>query len=198
VDQNKISELRELIASTQADIAATAETAPSEQDPSDEYARARRSALGRLVARSRSCEELRRDLRSGGYSEEVVEQVVTDFVRIGLLDDLAFARAWIAGRQESKALSSSRLRHELVERGVDSEAIGEALSETDCSEFDLAVELARRGLKVMTGLDRETVIRRLSGRLARRGHSPSIVRSAVLEVMGEVEASGDANIADDE
>ncbi|MCL1922489.1 MAG: RecX family transcriptional regulator [Propionibacteriaceae bacterium] len=143
-------------------------------------------ALRRLTVRMRSCQELRQDLCDRDVDGDIADQVVERFLESGLLDDSEFARTWVRSRRRSKSLSSRKLRQELVAKGVDCAVIDQALSSDETSsDLDLAVDLARRRLRAMSGCERETIQRRLSGQLERRGFSYSIVRSAVNTVMDE-------------
>jgi SOS response regulatory protein OraA/RecX len=54
---------------------------------------------GRLLSRRRrSAEELRTGLCSDGFSPTVVEEAMTRLVELRLVDDDAFARAWVDER----------------------------------------------------------------------------------------------------
>ena len=64
----------------------------------EEVVRAKNGAIRLLSYRARSEAELRKKLSERGYSSRVIERVIGDFLRAGLLDDrsfaMAFARLW--------------------------------------------------------------------------------------------------------
>ena len=154
-----------------------------------EFERAKDVALRLLTVRDRSTAEIRRELGKRGAEPDVVDQVVQRLTEVGLLDDAKFARSWVSSRQSGRSLSRSRLGHELGERGVDAEAVQEALAGAAGEDFDTALDLARRRVRSMGGLGADAMTRRLSGQLARRGFSWSVVRPVVSQVVAE--ATGD-------
>lgn len=87
-------------------------------------------------------------------------------------------------RQKRKSLSKRALRAELVRRGVEREAIDEALGRVSGEdEYAAALALAEVRASRLTGLDRETKYRRLAGVLQRRGFSGGIVTSVLKQVL---------------
>ena len=84
----------------------------------DHYWRAREMAVRLLAARPHSTEELRARFRRGGVPDRHAQAVLDDLTEAGYLDDLAFARGWIASRLRRRPCGSARLRGELRERGV--------------------------------------------------------------------------------
>ncbi len=167
--------------------------------PASEFEQARQVALRRLTVRARSGQELRQDLIRRQVSPQVAEAVVARFTEVGLIDDAAFARQWVADRRAAKSLSAARLRRELSQKGVASPTIDQVLGEISDSETDLAEDLARRRLRTMTGLSHDAVVRRLTSQLGRRGFPPSVVRRAVIAVLDEVPGGDDlGNIVGDE
>ena len=85
------------------------------------------AALRFLEARSRSVAEVRRRLRDAGYRPELVEGAIGRLTTLGMLDDEAFARAWIESRDRARPRGEHALRQELRLKGVDPETIGAAL-----------------------------------------------------------------------
>jgi regulatory protein len=110
------------------------------------------------------------------------------FEEVGLVDDRAFARAWVQSRQPGKGLARRALAQELRCKGVDDEVARAALEEVDPDdEVETARTLVRRRLRTVGGLDRATAVRRLTGMLARKGYPPSVCCQVVRE---ELEALG--------
>ena len=87
------------------------------------------AALRFLEARSRSVAEVRRRLSSAGYRGELVEAAVDRLLELGMLDDAAFARAWVASRDRARPRGESALRRELGLKGVPRNVVAAALEE---------------------------------------------------------------------
>jgi regulatory protein len=68
----------------------------------DQAEKAHQRALNFLSYRPRSVAEVQRNLREKDVPEEIIEQEIKRLERVGLLDDEAFARYWIARRVASE------------------------------------------------------------------------------------------------
>ncbi len=149
---------------------------------------ARKILLDQLTGQARSRAELATKLAKRRVPEEVAERLLTRFEEVGLIDDVAFARSWVESRQPGKGLGRRALAQELRRKGIDEEVAREALDEVDPDdEEEAARALVRRKLRTLRGVDRATATRRLSGMLARKGHSGDVVWRVVRE---ELDASG--------
>ena len=145
---------------------------------------ARTIVLRKLTAQSRTRAELERALRSKEVPEEAAAAVLDRMGEVGLVDDAAFARDWVASRQQRRHLSRTALRRELQTKGVDRDVIDEALADVGgADEHRAALDLARRRAAPMAGLPREVAYRRLGGVLARRGFSASVTARVLSEVL---------------
>jgi regulatory protein len=82
-----------------------------------------------LEARPRSVAEVRRRLRSAGYRADLVEGAIARMGDLGVLDDEAFARAWIESRDRARPRGERALREELRLKGIDRELIDRLLDE---------------------------------------------------------------------
>jgi regulatory protein len=94
------------------------------------------NALRYVAMRPRSEWELRDYLRRKDVDEPVAEIIVERLQRVGLLDDLAFARAWVANRRLLKATSVRKLRLELKQKHVAEDVANQALAEDETDERD--------------------------------------------------------------
>ncbi|KQY60709.1 hypothetical protein ASD11_08075 [Aeromicrobium sp. Root495] len=136
----------------------------------------------RLADRSRSRAELMEALAKKHVPSEVAESLLDRFERAGLVDDAAFARDWVEGRQRVKGLASAVLRMELRRKGVDEELIDAALVDVDPDEERQAAHrLVQRKLRSVQGLDPSVQVRRLTGMLARKGYAPQVAFDVVRE-----------------
>ncbi len=151
----------------------------SEPDPE---AAARAILLDQLTGRARSRRELADKLASRGVPDEIGVRLLDRFEEVGLVDDAAFARAWVSGRQSAKGLARRAIARELHRKGVDDEVAREALDELDPdAELDAARGLVRKKLRTLRGVDETTATRRLVGALARKGYPPGLAWSVVRE-----------------
>jgi regulatory protein len=82
-----------------------------------------------LEARSRSVAEVRRRLTSAGYQGPLIEAAITRLGDLGVLDDDAFARAWIESRDRAHPRGERALRDELRLKGVDRPLVDQVLAE---------------------------------------------------------------------
>jgi regulatory protein len=80
-----------------------------------------------LEARARSVGEVRRRLTQAGYRAELVEGAIRRLADLGMLDDEAFAQAWVESRDRSSPRGERALRQELALKGIDRETIEAAL-----------------------------------------------------------------------
>jgi regulatory protein len=81
-----------------------------------------------LEARPRSVAETRRRLLGAGYRPDLVEGAIERLVDLGLLDDAAFATAWVEARDRAHPRGELALRRELRLKGIDTVTIEVALS----------------------------------------------------------------------
>jgi regulatory protein len=153
----------------------------------DTEAVARKILLDQLTGQARTRKELADKLAAKGVPDEVASRLLDRFTEVGLIDDEAFARAWIASRQPGKGLARRALAHELRRKGIDDEIAREALDEIDPEdELEVARVLVRRKLRSVASLDEVKATRRLVGMLARKGHSPGVAYRVVREELASI------------
>nr|WP_253945327.1 regulatory protein RecX [Nocardioides sp. zg-DK7169] len=117
---------------------------------------------------------------------EIATRLLDRFEEVGLIDDEAFARAWIASRQPGKGLARRALAQELRRKGVDDEVARDALDEIDPDdEEEAARRLVRKKLRSLSRVDDQTATRRLVGMLARKGYSSGLAFSVVREELAQ-------------
>lgn len=170
----------------EADAAAHAEAAGSGEDPLDQHAVARSICLRLLTGRARSRSELAAALAKRAVTSEVASAVLDRFVELGLVDDEAFAHAWVQSRQSGRGLAGRALAHELRMKGVADEIARAAIRSIDPEvEFGQACDLVRKRLSGLAGVSAEARFRRLSGMLARRGYPGSVASRAIRAALAD-------------
>ena len=94
----------------------------------------RNKALQFLGRRDHSKKELQQKLALAfpDSPPEEIENVLLDFIELGWISDARFAEQWVYFR--SQRYGQQRLRHELLEKGIDSEIIAQVLTELSDTE----------------------------------------------------------------
>ena len=123
-------------------------------------------------------------MRRRGAPPDVATEVVNDLVARGYVDDVAFARQWVATRA-ARGYGAARLRMELRARGITAPMISAALGELGGDDpIARAREAARRRLPALRRGRPDRVAPRLRDYLLRRGFSTSVVVRVVREATG--------------
>ena len=116
--------------------------------------------------------------------EDAATAVLDRLTEVGLIDDAAFARAWVSSRQAGRGLARRALSAELRAKGVEAEVAAEAVELVDDEdERAAAARLVERRLTGMRRLDRATATRRLIGMLARKGYNGGLAAAVVREAL---------------
>lgn len=149
----------------------------------DSFQQAYERALNYLSYRARAQAEVERYLADKQYDEEVVQAVLARLTRVGLVDDVGFARMWVENRETLAPRSRRMLRHELRQKGVKPDDIAVALEDLD--EVDSGYRAAMARANRYAHLDRQTFDRRLGGFLLRRGFGYDVVREVLDRVWRE-------------
>ncbi|HSJ24818.1 MAG TPA: regulatory protein RecX [Longimicrobiales bacterium] len=157
----------------------------------DERWRAKESALSLLAVRPRARRELAGRLERKGYAEPAVAWALAEADRLGLLDDTAFAEAWVRDRLRLRPRGARALQSELVRKGVApdvaSDAVTRVMADAGARDGALCMAAAEKwmrsnGRRLQHATDveeRRRVERRLSGFLMRRGFAPADIRDAI-------------------
>jgi regulatory protein len=182
-----------------------AETSPSERTPaertsaetevSDPEAQARQICLRLLATAPRTRAQLARALHRRRVPDQAAEAVLGRFADVGLIDDAAFARAWVESRHYSRGLSRRSLSAELRRQGVETEEIHVAVDALDPEqEVATARRLVEQKMAGTRGQPPEARVRRAAGALARKGYPPGLVFRLIKEVL-ELEGPQDSHEA---
>jgi regulatory protein len=142
-------------------------------------------AVKYLGQRPRSTGEIRRYLGQKKADPAVIDEVMTRLESQGYVDDLAFARYWIANRQQFRPRGSRALRFELREKGLPPALIDEVLAGFDAADaaYQAALDKARR----FRGLDRRAFREKLGSFLTRRGFDYGTARDVIDRLIREFE-----------
>jgi regulatory protein len=148
---------------------------------------AREVCLRMLTARARSRAELASALSRRGIPAETAERVLSRFGEVGLIDDRAFAEAFVVSRHSTQGLARRALSAQLQQRGIDPATASQALQGLDeRAEETAARSLVARRLAGTAGLEPVVRARRLVGMLARKGYPPALSYRVVQEALAAI------------
>jgi regulatory protein len=150
-----------------------------------------------LEPRARSVAEVRRRLTGAGYRPDLVDDVIERLLELGMLDDEAFARAWVESRDRARPRGERAIRQELALKGVDRTTIdlvlgerreavagvpmddGEARSPDRAAAERLLTRHARSLARVADPRQRR---QRAYALLARNGFDPDVCRTVAASI----------------
>ena len=146
---------------------------------------AAREAALRLIERTRRTRsDLERRLRDKGFETGDIDEVLGRLAAVGLVDDIEYARAFLAGRWGRRAAGWRRLEQDLRRRGISAEhiAAGRARLEAEqgpADEIAMARRVVEQTARRYAGLDPYERKRKLWALLARRGFATDVIAAAV-------------------
>jgi regulatory protein len=180
---------------------AVAQDQAGEDDPTEPMADpvsvARSIGLDLLDAAPKTRAQLADAMRRRGVPDGAAAEVLDRFCEVGLIDDAAFADAWVTSRQAGRGLAPRALANELRERGISQELIADALGRVDSDDVESAArDLVTRRARSSTGLPTQVRMRRLVAMLNRKGYSGELAVRVVREVLAVDESELDGS-ADD-
>lgn len=149
-------------------------------------AAAREAALKLLERTRRTRADLARRLRDKGYQEPVVAAVLERLAGVGLIDDVEYARAFLAGRWGRRAAGWRTLEQDLKTRGVGREDIASARSRFEAEqgpadEVRLARRVAEQAARRYAALEPRVRRQRLYALLVRRGFDGDTIQQALRQ-----------------
>lgn len=97
--------------------------------------------LNLLARRARSEWEIRDYLKRKKYEEDTIERLLNKLSDRRLVNDLAFAQAWVENRRLLKNMSKRKLTQELRAKRVSDEIIEEVMGMDETDELEVLKEL---------------------------------------------------------
>ena len=164
-----------------------------------------------LESRARSVAEVRRRLTGAGYRSDLVDGAIERLLDLGMLDDEAFARAWVESRDRARPRGERAIRQELARAGVDRTTVDLVLSErreavagvaaddADTVSADQAAAerlIARHARTLARVADPRQRRQRAYALLARNGFDPNVCRAVAAGV--DHEPGGDEGLASED
>ena len=147
---------------------------------------AREAALRLLERTRRTRYDLGRKLRDKGFTATTIESVLERLEAVGLIDDVEYARAYLAGRLGRRAAGWRRLEIDLRKRGVSAEHAAMARARLEerqgtADEAEMARRVIQQAARRYAKLDPRVRRQRLWALLARRGFDGDAIERALRE-----------------
>ena len=146
-------------------------------EPSNEKLeqRAKNVLLFQLSRSMKTRYQLANILKKREIPDEIAEAVLDRFAEAQLIDDAAFARAFVNSRLAISGKSKSVIARELKQKGVSADDAAAALDIIDPElENQTAYSVAKKRYQQLSSLAPEVRKRRLMGFLMRRGFSSGL------------------------
>jgi regulatory protein len=146
-------------------------------EPSDEKLeqRAKNVLLFQLSRSMKTRYQLANILKKREIPDEIAQAVLDRFTEAQLIDDAAFARAFVNSRLAISGKSKSVIARELKQKGVSADDAAAALDIIDPElENQTAYSVAKKRYQQLSSLEPEVRKRRLMGFLMRRGFSSGL------------------------
>lgn len=144
---------------------------------------AMKSALRLLSYRPRSEREIRDRLTKKGVRQEVRDATLARLREIGLIDDEAYARAFVESRGRASPRARRLIASELRTKGVGRQVADEAAADLD--EREAAHRAAARRARSLTRVSFAEFRRRLGDFLVRRGFDYEMAEETVSQIWTE-------------
>jgi len=141
-----------------------------------------------LSRSSKTKKEIINKLREKKYNENIIKEVVKEAEDLGLINDEKYAFDFASDRLNFKKLGKILIKRQLLQKGLDEKIIDDALKKTfsNVDEFKVALELAKKRIKLYKKFDKGIIARRLQGFLIRRGYSFETVLNVIKNLLKDV------------
>ncbi len=146
----------------------------------DAAEQAYQKALRYLSYRPRSEAEVRSYLTRRGVEPAHIEAVLARLRDLGLVDDEAFARAWVENRGTFRPRGRRALQAELRQKGIAPELVERVLAEID--EERLALQAGLKALRRYGRLEWPAFRQKMGAYLARRGFDYETIRAILPQL----------------
>jgi regulatory protein len=135
-------------------------------------------ALAYAMLRPRSTWEMEQYLRRKDCQPVPAKKILSRLSDMGLMDDEAFARSWVANRRLLKPMSRRKLLQELRAKRVPDDVAERALAEGGGDERPVLVELVARKRKQSRYQDDQKLMQYLAGQGFNYGDIKAVLEDA--------------------
>ena len=155
----------------------------ADADSLDQRERAEKVLLHRLRGRSLSTVEALLVLNGTGVDSGEASEIIEKFIQLQYIDEVKLADQIIHSHNVRKGLGRTGVEAEMRRRKLDPSVMMDKLEELPDDEAERAIDLATKRMGQMERFDDQTIDRRLTGFLMRKGYSSAAVRLAVKAAM---------------
>lgn len=143
----------------------------------------REAALTLLDAAARSSGALARRLVNKGFDANVVDQVIDRLIRLGLVDDQAYAQDLLRSCLH-RTMGERGVLSEMTRKGLDPGLAAQVVAQASREGLfvDSAYGLGREVARKTAGLDLKVRKRRFWSAGSRKGHSPSLLNQVAADL----------------
>jgi regulatory protein len=158
---------------------------------------AREASLKLLERTRRTRSDLARRLRERGYAGSVIDTVLERLTAVGLIDDVEYARAFLAGRWGRRPAGWRKLELDLKAKGIGGEDIAAARRLVEeqqgvGDEVGAARKVVEQASRRLAALDPRKRRQRLWALLSRRGFAGETIEAALSAPAVEAEETAGA------
>jgi regulatory protein len=143
--------------------------------------KALQKALRFINYRSRTSFEVKEKLIGLGFENDIVDSILNELIEKKYINDREFAENWVSSRCHSKPRSHRMVQYELRKKSIPEAFIQEALNSMP-NDDELAIALGKKNLHRFAGLDEKIFTKKMTGILARRAFSFSVVHDAIIKL----------------
>ena len=134
-----------------------------------------------LTYRARSEREVRQRFQQRAAPPDLAEAVLDRLKTGGLIDDRAFAQAWVDSRRRASPRGQRLLQRELSQKGIARDT-ADAVLEGESHEAAQALAAATKKARALAGEPQAVFLRRLTDFLLRRGFDYEIATACVRQL----------------
>ncbi|WMM26889.1 RecX family transcriptional regulator [Tissierella sp. MB52-C2] len=140
-------------------------------------------ALNLLSYRQRSEKEIYMALKRKNFEDIYISKAIDYCKENNYINDKAFAEAFVKDKVNLNKLGPERIKYELILKGVSKDIIDSVLVLDRDDQYEMALELAIKKLNSYKNDDKNSIYRKLSGFLQRKGYSYDIISKVMNEAL---------------
>ncbi len=163
----------------------------SDMDRDLQYSEARNKAIAHIGIAVSSSGKIRTFLSDKGFSSDVIDDVITQLIEDGYVDDRRYAMKILRSRSGAKAEGCAKLSLRLEEAGIPYDVIDEVLADEEFSDENTIMDvILSRYPKDSFSADPSEAKRELAKAiryLESRGYSSSLALSSFRKLIRDVE-----------
>jgi regulatory protein len=145
------------------------------------FKNAKETALKYMTLKLRCSNEVKQKLLTTGYSEVIVDNVISDLISLGYINDRIFIRKYLYDRSKLKPKSKKLLKYELLKKGLAENLVDDVLNEWQIDEPTLARRLVKKKYGKYDLRD-EKILRKIYNFLLHRGFSVEIINDIIKKI----------------